>query len=424
MSLHQLVPPARLSYLLIAAMYLGTAAAQEAGLETDETEEAGFAEIIDANADDTADIDTISTVDTAETTKLFSFIGDFRPLYDYVDRTNRSGVQSSETAGDFRFRAKGIAGITEGIQVGARVAWQCSTDDCALDWYSGSAIPATNGIQPGELTYDELYAHFFRREHFNVTVGRQQTRFVLRGGVFARSLDRNNSNNTNVNWTNGLHATLRRVRGWETHFIVERNSADGAGSIRRGPLDFNYSSARYTYFAGFEKTEPFGPVVQRALTISYLPKSLLVDGDINGQREDYWGIVGRVAARWPQRGEGRRLRAGVELGYAPERPTAAALELDTAVDGLAWNVTASVMDIWPNHSIGINFGQTGAGWLLSPNFVENQEFFEVRYLLRSSKLPPLDLRFRWRQDIEQRINTVQKREVFDAFLRMTFQFGS
>ena len=36
-------------------------------------------------------------------------------------------------------------------------------------------------------------------------------------------------------------------------------------------------------------------------------------------------LVGRVVGRWPQRREGIRVRAGLELGYAPNTQTAAAV---------------------------------------------------------------------------------------------------
>jgi hypothetical protein len=32
------------------------------------------------------------------------------------------------------------------------------------------------------------------------------------------------------------------------------------------------------------------------------------------------------------------------------------------VDGLAWNFTASILNFRPNHSFGINYGRTDAGW--------------------------------------------------------------
>ena len=377
----------------------------------------------DKDQDDTADIDTESTVDTADDSQEFKFNGDFRPLLNYLSDDARNGSRISDTAGLARLRVKGTLGFSKGMQIGARLAGRCTTNDCSPEWVWDRAIPTPNGLGGGQITFDEAYLHLFKLERFNFTFGRQQTRFVLRGGVFARSLDRNDSNNTNVTWTDGLHATFRRQEGWATHFIVQRNAADGTGSTRRGPLDFDDDSAKHTFYVGFENTNQSGPVVQRSFGVSYLPKSLLEDGTTNGPRVDYWTIVGRLAARWPQVPGGPRLRAGVELGYAPETPTPAGAGIDSSVDGLAWNVVVSFMDFKPTHNIGVNYGRTGAGWLLSPQFAQNEELFEIRYQWRPRRLPAIDARIRWREEIEQQSGALQKREVFDAFVRVTWQFG-
>ena len=246
---------------------------------------------VDKNQDDTADIDTESTVDTAdEDSEGLVLSGDFRPLFNYRDIDDRDGSSVSDTSGRSRLRIKGAYGIVDRVQFGARVAWRCTTDDCSPDWVWDRAIPGSNGLEDGQFTFDELYLHVYRRERLNFTVGRLQTRFVLRGGVFARSLDRNDSSNTNVTWTDGFHATFRRQQGWATHFIIQRNTDDGTGSIRRGPLNFEDSSAKNTFFVGFENTNSVGPIVQRSLNVSYLPKSLLKDGTTSGPREDYWPI--------------------------------------------------------------------------------------------------------------------------------------
>ena len=407
-----------LQFLLIACFFFGNVSLLAQDMtDTDDSYE------MDEDQDDTADIDTESTVDTAVDDGVFVFNGDFRPLLNHVDESSRDGIDFTDTAGLARWRIKGTRGITTGIQVGARLAGRCTTDDCGFEWVWDRATPAANGLRGGQFTLDELYLHFFRRQKFNVTLGRQQTRFVLRGGVFARSLDRNDSNNTNVTWTDGLHAMFGSRERWATHFIIQRNASDGTGSIRRGPLDFDDSAAKMTYFLGIENTSTFGAVTQRSLSVSYLPKSLLKDGTTSGPREDYWTVVGHLAARWPQVTDGPRLRAGIELGYAPEQPSPAAVGLDTHVDGFAWNVAVSFMDFRPRHSVGVNFGQTGAGWLLSPNFADNEQAFELRYLWRPRNFPSVDARLRWREDIERQSDALQERERLDAFLRVTWQFG-
>jgi len=380
-------------------------------------------EIALVEQDDTADIDTNSTMDTAGDRQGLIIGGDFRPLVNYVDNSRRSGDAFTNTDTQARVRLKASARLSNLIGVGARVAGRCSSDDCDFDWISSSSTPQSNGLAHGQFTFDEAFIHLFRDDRFDLTLGRQQTRSVLRAGVFSRSLDRNDSNNTNVTWTDGAHFALRRRRGWDGQVIVQHNAADGSGSVRRGQLDFAPSSARTSYYISTENRVPLGPIAQRSLSISYLPNSLLKDGVADGRRETYIGYVVRMAFRWPQKTDGPRLRAGFEIGYAPEVPTSEAANIDASVDGLAWNVALSLMEFKPRHNIGVFYSRTGAGWLLSPNFLQNEESFEVRYQWRPRNFPAIDARIRWREDTHQLTTADRKRERIDAFLRLTWQFG-
>ena len=129
--------------------------------------------------------------------------------------------------------------------------------------------------------------------------------------------------------------------------------------------------------------------------------------------------------RWPQRAEGLRLLAGAELGYAPETPTAEAVGLAEGSDvgGLAWDVVASAMDVLPGHSIGVNYGRTGAGWLLSPQFRPNDELFELHYLWRPPGSFFLDSRVRWRRDLEKLAALPERRSQCDYSIRGTWRFA-
>jgi len=256
----------------------------------------------------------------------------------------------------------------------------------------------------------------------SVALGRLQTRFVLRGGVFAKSLDKSDSGGTNITWTDGFQSVYRAKNGWKSSLILQRNSDESSGSVRRSPLDFDDQDAHNSFFVGFENAQDWGPVVQRALDISYLPDSLLKDGDPSGRREDYWGVVGRFAVRWPQRSEGIRLRVGTEIGYAPTIPTREAVNLDSNVNALAWDVVASVMDFRPGQSIGINYARTGAGWLLSPSFRPNEELIEIRYQWRLNRSLMFEARLRWHEDQEKPIGAFEKREQYDMFVRLTWRF--
>ena len=265
-----------------------------------------------------------------------SISADVRVSYNYADFDVPDITSEDIDLLRVRWRVGGAWGITERLRVAGRVAGICSSEDCNPDFYLRPESPTAAGIADGQITFDEMFLHWFRSDRWGLAAGRMQTKFVARGGVFAKSLDRNDSNNLRVNWTDGLHSTFKMRNGWNSHLILQHNSADGASNIRQKPLDFSDSRARTTSFLAFENRTRRPFLLQRGLDISYLPKSLLKDGDLDGRREDYWGIVGRVAGRWPMRSEGPRLRFSSEFGYAPNTQTRAAAGLAGDGDVAGW----------------------------------------------------------------------------------------
>jgi hypothetical protein len=384
------------------------------------------------DTDSTPASETESTLDLSieaqtEDRGDWTFAGDLRPIFAYVEVEDSTDVVARNEDLGLRARLNVSKRITPSLRLGAGVAGRCTTDDCDLDWVMQTETPTRNGLANGQLTFDELYAHWARRgeQRFDILAGRFQSRFVLRGGVYAKSLDHNDSNNTRITWTDGLHASHRGPGGWRSQFVIQHNSRDGTGSIRRGPINFDDSKARENYLLAFENVRTWGPFVQRSANLSYLPASLLKDNDLQGQREDYWGLVGRLAVRWPQRSRGMRFRGGLEAGYAPQTPTEQASGFDRSGDtgGLAWNVVANLMDIQPGHSLGINYGRTQPGWLLSPQFAPNSELFELRYQWQAKQGLMLGARVRWQEALEQTTFAPALRNEFDFYLRLTWEIG-
>lgn len=391
---------------------------QEAATEEDE-----LSEKIDA-ASGSLD-DSIGSIEAGRETFGQNFKGDLRVGYTYTDKDDRDGSDQSESEWRGRFRAGGTFALAEKLVIGGRIASTCSTTECNPDLVFDSTLPNSSSIDDGDVTFDQLYIHAFRREKFDVAIGRLQTKFVSRAGVFSKSLDRDDSNSTNVNWTDGVHGVLHVNNEWTGHLILQKNQADGTGNIRRGPIDFNDKDSRISYFLAWENVQRLGPINQQGFDITYMPKSLMKDGDLNGRIEDYIGVVGRFAASWPEGSVGRRLNVAGEIGYAPETPTRAAMGLpgNGDTDGLAWLVSVSAVDFRPQHSVGINYGRTDAGWLLSPQYRENEEVTEIRYMWRRSANLAIDIRARWREELEQQDNTARKREELNVFARFTLGFG-
>ena len=384
---------------------------------TELTVEEAIAEDTDGSIDDASNSIDVRTVRDGA-----SLSADLRVGYSETEIDERNGTSNSDDILRARWRLRTEIGIFPYLRGVGRIAGVCSDIECDPEFVLDHSISTSSGIADGEITLDEMYVHFFRFDRFDLALGRFQTRFVARGGVFAKSLDRNDSNNVNVNWTDGLHTTFRSSNGWVPHLILQYNSSNGPSNIRRDPLDFSESSARITYFLGLENLNRTPLFLQRGVDISYLPKSLLKDGVLSGRREDYSGIVVRTANRWPERDDGIRLRFAAEVGYAPETQTNAAAGLagggDT--DGLAWNVVLSLMEFKPDHSIGVNYGKVGAGWLLSPQFRQNESLAEIRYLWRKNRQLAFDFRIRKRKELEQQLLSSRKREELDFVLRFTW----
>ena len=371
------------------------------------------------------EIDVEGSIGDAEERRGIGVNGDLRIGYVFAGDDFQDVALGETDILRARWRIRSTWGIADNLRGVIRVAGICSTESCDPDFVLQPEIPTATGLDDGQITIDSLFLHWFQSDRFDVAVGRMETKFVARGGVFSKSLDRNNSNNLRINWTDGIHSTFKARNRWESHMIVQYNSENGPGSVSRVPLDFSSSKSRVSYFFGFENLQPKRLLIQRAFDITYMPSSLLVDGQTAGLVEDYWGIVARAASRWPLRFEGWRIRLSSEVGYAPNTPTKTASGIIGTgnADGLAWNITASIMDFVPNHSIGINFAKTEAGWLLSPQYTDNERLFEVRYMWRPTNRLTLDVRGRWRDELRQRIIEDPGRDRFDFYARFTWSFA-
>jgi hypothetical protein len=369
--------------------------------------------------------DASGSIAGASEIRGWQFQGDLRVGYTHTDKDNRDATDGSESEWKGRFRAGGSYNFSDNLVFAGRLASPCSTERCDPDLVLDGTLPTGSSIDDGDITFDELYIHGFSRRKFDVAIGRLQTKFVSRAGVFTKSLDRNDSSGVNVNWTDGVHATLHLNEIWTGHLVLQKNQADGTGNIRRGAIDFNDEDSRITYFLALENVRRFGPINQQGFDVTYMPRSLMKDGDRSGRIENYTAFVGRFAASWPEGSTGPRLNVAGEIGYAPETPTRAAMGLAGAGDtnGLAWILLASLVDFRAGHSFGINYGRTDAGWLLSPQYRENEQAFEIRYLWRRSRNLALDIRGRWREELEQLASATRKRQELNVFARFTWGFG-
>lgn len=285
------------------------------------------------------------------------------------------------------------------------------------------AITAGDGLRMGDTSLDELYLGYRPGQNWHLKLGRMQTKFELEG-VGKKSLTRNDSPNTDISWTDGLYVRYRADNSWNYYGILQRSTNEGPTTVRRAPLNFEDDASHITYYFGAESKDKKGRFAQRGVDLTYIPQALLRDGRTGGRIEDYYALSGRLALRWPLGRSGTTLIWAGELGYAPNTSTKAAIKLPGEGDasGMAMQTTLNLVNFYPHHSIGLIYARAGGGWLLSPDFGNNQQLVEVRYKWQVAKNHRIEARLRQREDLIQRVETVRKRRGRDYYLRYTYKF--
>lgn len=364
---------------------------------------------------------------------IWDFSADIRTVYSRYEKVLNNGARVKDNDLLIRMRGDAIATISDNLRAGFGIAGTCAISNCDVDFTLQADLPGSTGLKKGQFTIDEMYLHWLSDEphRFKVAIGRMQTRSVLKTGIFNKSLDRINSNNARINWTDGVHVAYQFDNGWISNFIMQYNSSEGSGNVYHDAIDFADSDARKSYFASFESNQEISGVTQRSIGISYLPSALLSSQetaqDMTQDHDDYFGLVGKIAWLWPQKSNRFTFRGGFEVGYSPTLPSLNVIGIvnEGAVSGLAWNAVFNIMDIYPGQNFGINYAHTGAGWQLSPQYKPNTKLLEFRYQWRLKTNTLFEARLRWQDELEHskviKDNPLQDNQV-DFYLRFTRNF--
>ncbi len=349
-----------------------------------------------------------------------TFFGDVRGGY-YASRTeNRNGSVTKARDVRLRIRAGVRAGLSEKWRGNIRFAGRYSDEQEKTRF---RLRDYNNARTFGESTLDMANVIYIPNDAWSITIGRMQTKFELEG-VAKKSLDRNDSPNVDIDFTDGVHLLRNHVSGWQTHVILQHNPKEGTTNVTRGPLNFSDNGTRTMLFFGLENKKSKGVFVQRGVDITVIPNALLVNGSTSGPRDDYLGVVGRVALQWPLGEKNKHFLWGGEFGYAPNTSQKTALKIGGTekADGYAWQTSFNFMNFEPGHSIGLVLAQADGGWLISPDFRENEKLTEIRYKWVISKRLRLETRVRQRKELEKRTTALQKRDAKDLYVRLTYKF--
>lgn len=352
-----------------------------------------------------------------------------RTGYHAAWRRTRDGARSDV----HELRARIQAGVRWGVHPAAelrvRTSARVSTKQSGLRFVLSDHVSTTDGLALGEATLDELHVHWRPHDRWAIRAGRMQTTFEL-AGVPRKSLDRNDSPNTDISWTDGVHATFVTDR-LRYHAIVQHQSRRGATNLLRPPLDVSGHGSRASFFGAIQATNPLGVFTQRELSVTFLPNVLPVinnegEGTSGGMR-DYVALSARTAAELPLQVLGGRVVLASEIGYAPLTPHRLLIGTGTTGtgNGLAMQASANVLGaVNGRHSLGIVYALAGDGWLISPDVRENNAEWEMRHYWQYASWGRLDTRLRLREDVRKSPGAQRSRHEMDLYLRTTIRFAT
>ena len=349
--------------------------------------------------------------------------GDIRFGYLASDSRARSGAESDADSlrARVRFRVRGDLG--GGWHVGGRVAARLDSEQDDAEFWMRTYAPGTGGLVDGQGTIDEAYLEYHPAQApWSVRLGRFQAAWGL-DDVMKKSLDQNDSSNFDITWVDGAWLQWQPNADWTTHLIVRHNDRRGPTGSLRQPLQFSDGDSRLGVFMAAESKTAVGPLVQRMFAVTWLPSALHPYGMADPRSEDYLAMTAKATAQWPLGAGGTTLRLGGELGYAPNTPRREAMNSGTgSADGLSWQASLNLMDVRPDHDLGLVYGRVADGWLVSGDFRPNDTLLELRWAWQVTPDWQFHARLRRREEIDLPSTAPGARRDDDLYLRATWRF--
>lgn len=351
--------------------------------------------------------------------------GDFR-VHAYTEawRDTRDGEKINVDASGARLRLRLREEVGDACRFQTRFAAAALDEGNDWDVYLRSHRDSGIAVNPGTATLDEFFFRCDSRDgQSQWRVGRMQSNLDL-PHMATRSFDRSQASAINIGWTDGIAYRRNFANGWYADLMAQYNSRKGNGQTYRGPIAFDDSGARIGFFGILGSDEDIGPVFMRALSVTVYPDTLASEGLSSPERDDYILAAFKLGAGWDIGDSGRRLIAVGELAHALNRPEKSALGLpgQGEVGAWGWQLGLDIDDLFPKHSMGINYGQSDGSMLLSNDFRPNNELFEYRWQYQATRALRFEFRARWRRELERRIDAPFLLRDRDIRFRTTYRF--
>ncbi|MFQ5658211.1 MAG: hypothetical protein ACE5G5_11765 [Candidatus Methylomirabilales bacterium] len=350
-----------------------------------------------------------------------TFIGDLRAAVPYNRRGKRDGDAFVKVIPAVRLRGGAAVSIFPWLGVTARLALGIDTEIEGFDFQ----FKFDGGLEPGDVTFDELFLTLKPHELFTIEGGRLQTAFEVDSAV-KDSLSRNDSSGLDITWTDGFHVIIGRPSAFTLHLIGQANPEDGPtnGVGARGPVDFEDGASRFTYYAALEapSSEPF---TQLLADVTIIPQALRPEGLGSEVKESVVAFTMKGAADFPLSWlEPIVLHPFWEFGVMAWTPQENVLEVSNSTESAGRFAVVAGLDLknlGPG-TLGFQFNWTQPGYLVSPDYPNNTWSAEIRYKVGIFKKAVFEIRYRHRQEIDKLVGAQERQTDDNVQARITVKF--
>ncbi len=347
---------------------------------------------------------------------------DLRPVYYYLNTRERDGSQHVDHSLNLRARFGISYQFNNNLMFRGRTAMRISDNQDEFRFVLKDHTEDSGSYPDGTATVDELLFRWRIRSGLNLTGGRFQGRFPLKGFI-PKGVDRYYASNLGIAHTDGIWVEWDMDERWRLHLIGSHNSSSGSSHAARAPLRFDESvAARFTGFANLQHRNTQGRWAQRELSGSVTPRNFYR----NGTLRNHVALSGRGMYRPQFTLAGEEYLIGGEIGYIPlaPRPSDSGLLIDEdrlllGRSAMAWQISAYANKISKRHSVGILYGQTDPHWLISSSFAPNVTMAEIRYRYTIASWIHYEFRFRLRDEIYKPSDMPNTRQIVDFYTRFT-----
>ena len=350
-------------------------------------------------------------------------IGDIRTGYIGFVGEQRNGDRLSRHELRNRTRVGFELTLSRNVLFNMRYAGRISTYDFHFNPGLHTTAAGNNGLLLGEGAFDQFYVSTQLNEWLSVKAGRFQTSFTLDGNI-KNSILRQDSPNTDISWTDGLHFKARATPSITADLVLQSHIANPTTNVFRKPLDIPSSDVPITLFLNLKKDIGQGFLNSFAINLTYTPDALIMSSD--GRRSGYFAASIKPQLR-KVFSSGRKLLFGTELAYSFKRPNRDVFGFTENggghAGGFGFQSTLTLMDVLKGQHLGVMATMIGPSLLTSSAFWNNLLLFEVRHSIKLGRKISSDLRLRYRADLETLNPELNNRRwQLYPFARVTYKF--